>query len=119
MTEAVCAICSCPIVADANRMIVVDGEINGITHLVCFRERERATRDEPGSASRAEADVSSLEEWVEATRKELALASARAHPSDGEAGASVVTIYQRVSRHVARAFGVVSSRHRFHGRLGA
>ena len=119
MTEAACAICSRPIAAGSDRMIVVDRDINGITHLVCFRKREQATSDEPGSASRAEADFQALPAWVEETRKELALARARARHADAEARISVVAIYQRVSRHVARALGVASSRHKLQGRLGA
>ena len=67
MPEAVCAICNRP-VAGAARMIVVDRDANGITHLVCFRERERATSEpEPESARRAEADVPTLMDHGETT----------------------------------------------------
>jgi hypothetical protein len=101
-------------------MIVVDHDINGITHLVCFRERQRATRGpEPESASRAEPEVQALEAWVDETRRELAFARVRARQADGQAGMNVVAIYQRVSRHVARVIAVAASRHRLHRRLGA
>ena len=53
MTESVCAICNRP-VAGSERIIVVDRDINGVTHRGCFREGDRATSEhEPGSASRA------------------------------------------------------------------
>ena len=101
MTEAACAICSRPIVAGSERMIVVDRDISSLTHAVCFRERERAPRKpEPESASRAEDEA--LQSWVEETRKELALATARAREADGEAAAHA-TIYRRLSRYAARA----------------